>query len=91
MTMDHENVLEHLDKLLELPDFRTRLLAILATRGLFRPSRSSVMRYRVEVTRSMLAAGWLRRDVQCAIRQRFGISRTQAYVLISKALEKGKR
>ena len=82
--MDH--VLIAVEAQMTCPEFKARLLAMMARMGLYRVPRSSLIHYRTEAAITLLGGG-SRPETRDALQQRFGVSRRSAYRLIDRALD----
>lgn len=87
MTPDVDAILDHVNSHLAHPEFRARLLGLLARAGLYQAPRAHLIHYRAEAAERMLASGLYRSQVRQALQERFGVSRRSAYRLIQRALD----
>ncbi len=84
--IDENTILTSIEAQIASPEFKARLLAVLARHGLYHPPRSSLIHYRAEAAAKMLS-GHSRPETRDALRERFGVSRRSAYRLISRAID----
>ena len=84
-----DSVLPDVERNLASPEFRARLLSLLERHGIYRPSRTMLIAYRVDAARRLLDHRMSRSEVRDALQSRFGVSRRTAYRLIERALAYG--
>lgn len=83
---DMDTLLQGVERFIESPEFKARLLSILARQGLYHAPRSSLIHYRAQVAVKLMESA-SRPEVRNSLQQRFGVSRRSAYRLICRALE----
>jgi len=82
--LDH--TLRAVEASMSCPEFKARLLSMLARMGLYRAPRSSLLHYRAQVAVKLMESA-SRPEVRDSLQQRFGVSRRSAYRLICRAID----
>ena len=83
---DIDHIMRVVEASISSPEFKARLLSMLARNGLYRAPRSSLLHYRAQVAVKLMESG-SRPEVRDSLQQRFGVSRRSAYRLICRALD----
>jgi len=83
---DLDTLLHAVESSIASPEFKARLLSMLARNGLYRAPRSSLLHYRAQVAVKLMESA-PRPEVRDSLQQRFGVSRRSAYRLICRALD----
>jgi hypothetical protein len=78
---DMDATLIHIEASLASDEFKARLFALLARRGLYRVRRDTLQYHRAEAVASLFAQGLSRAEVRDITMERFGVSRRSAYRL----------
>lgn len=83
---DLDTILQAVEVSISSPEFKARLLSMLARRGLYRAPRDSLLHYRAQVAVKLMESA-SRPEVRDSLQQRFGVSRRSAYRLICRAID----
>lgn len=94
MSQDHDigGLMRAIEACLDSPEFKARLLSVLAKNGIYRPCKADLIYYRAETASRLLRQGMMRIEARRALSERFGVSQATAYRLIDLArdMQQGK-